>query len=152
MKLIALFMSSITGIAVSSAHAADNNYPTKPIIVPYGNAQLYQKTGALTILGSFEDERMAAASDVIPLRELGYPGVVVPVWTGFFAPHGTPAPIIEKLNYEINAILKLPDVREKLANNGQTIVSGDPDVLAKVVKQDLDRYAPIVRAANITAE
>ncbi len=122
------------------------------IFVPYGNVAQYQKTGALTILGGLDGERTALAPDVVPLREQGYPSMVVGVWTGLFAPRGTPATVIAKLNREINAILQMPDVKGKLEGSGQILVGGGPENLAQVVKHDLDTYAPIVRRANITAD
>lgn len=78
--------------------------------------------------------------------------MVVGVWTGLFAPRGTPAPVVDKLNREINAILALPDVKQRLEGASQILVGGPPATLAKVVKRDLDTYAPIVRSAGITAD
>lgn len=124
----------------------------KVLIAPYGNVEPYAKSGVLHILGSFEEEELDAAPGVKPIRDQGYPNVAVPVWTGFFAPAGTPRPIVEKLNAEIDQIIQLPDVKERLLGNGQTLVGGKPEVLANRVKQDLEAYAPVVKAANITAD
>jgi len=122
------------------------------IFVPYGNVAQHVKAGALTVLGGLDEERLASAPDIVPLREQGYPRMVVGVWTGLFAPRGTPAPIVDKLNREINAILALPDVKQRLEGASQILVGGPPATLAKVVKRDLDTYAPIVRSAGITAD
>lgn len=122
------------------------------VFVPYGNVAQHLKSGALIGLGGLDEDRVASAPDLVPLREQGYPGMVVGVWTGLFAPRGTPTAVVTRLNREINEILQLPDVRKRLEGAGQILVGGAPDVLARVVKRDLDTYAPIVRSANITAD
>jgi tripartite-type tricarboxylate transporter receptor subunit TctC len=122
------------------------------MFVPYGMAAPHLKSGALIGLAGLDEDRVASAPGLLPMREQGYPKVVVGVWTGLFAPRDTPPAIVTKLNGEIDAILKLPDVKEKLEAASQILVGGGPDVLAKTVKADLDRFAPIVRQAKIVAD
>jgi tripartite-type tricarboxylate transporter receptor subunit TctC len=78
--------------------------------------------------------------------------VVVDIWTGMFAPKGTPPEIVSKLNREIDAILRLPDVKKKLEGVGQIIEGGSPDVLAQQVKHDTAVFTPIVASAHIAAQ
>lgn len=121
------------------------------IFVPYPNVRQYLKTGELVGVGSLDKDKLPMAPEMTPIAQQGYPGVVVDVWTGLFAPGGTPAGIVARLNKEIDAILRLPDVKAKLEGAGQIIVGGGPEALARAVRQDTDTFAPIVRSANITA-
>ena len=76
----------------------------------------------------------------------------VDAWYAVMAPAKTPADIIAKLNQEINAIMKLPDVREQLLNQGLIPVTSTPDELAALIKSDLARWAKVVADAKITVE
>jgi tripartite-type tricarboxylate transporter receptor subunit TctC len=71
---------------------------------------------------------------------------------GFLAPAGTPAPIVAKLNAEINAALKLPDVRAKLEAAGIEIQGGTPQAYAALIKSDLVKWGRVVEKAGIQAE
>jgi len=68
------------------------------------------------------------------------------------APGKTPTDIVAKLNQEINAIMKLPDVREQLLNQGLIPVTSTPNELAALIKSDLARWAKVVADAKITVE
>jgi tripartite-type tricarboxylate transporter receptor subunit TctC len=71
-------------------------------------------------------------------------------WLAFFAPAGTPQPIIDRLNKEIVAALNDPAVKERLqATGGYIVASSTPSELGKRVQQDTDRWAELIRHANI---
>ncbi|MDX3906264.1 MAG: tripartite tricarboxylate transporter substrate-binding protein [Pigmentiphaga sp.] len=124
----------------------------KLIFGPYGTLAPHLKSGALVPLGGLDAERFAFAPDIAPIREQGYPAVVANIWSGLFAPRQTPAPVIERLNREINKILQMPDVKAALEGSGEILVGGPPEVLAEMVKRDTEVYGKIVRTANITAD
>ena len=84
--------------------------------------------------------------------EQGVPGVEVNAWYGVFAPAGTPAAAITRINQEINDALKLPDVREKLTAAGIEVVGGTPQVLADYMKSDNLRYGSLAKELNIKAD
>ncbi|MBL0422980.1 tripartite tricarboxylate transporter substrate binding protein [Ramlibacter sp. AW1] len=122
------------------------------VFVPYGAAAGHLKGGALVGLGTLDEEPQAATPGLQPLARQGYPDLVVSVWSGLFAPKGTPPAVIARLDREIKAVLQMPDVRARLEQSGQIITAGGPEELAGAVKRDLASFTPIVRANRIKAE
>ncbi|KQP37320.1 tripartite tricarboxylate transporter substrate binding protein [Pseudorhodoferax sp. Leaf274] len=94
-------------------------------------------------------KRTAALPDVPTADEQGLKGFDANTNGGFLAPAGTPRAIVDRLNAEINAALKLPDVRAKLEGAGIEIQGGTPQEYAAVIKSDLAKWAKVVKAANI---
>ncbi|MEA2979705.1 MAG: hypothetical protein QOF09_1528 [Alphaproteobacteria bacterium] len=76
------------------------------------------RSGALRGIGVASDKRNSAIPDVPTYGEMGYPNVYSGSWVGFFAPVKTPDAVVEKLNAEINAVMKEPDSLDKLAKAG----------------------------------
>ncbi|MEA3027827.1 MAG: hypothetical protein QOF91_3112, partial [Alphaproteobacteria bacterium] len=76
------------------------------------------RSGALRGIGVASDKRNSAIPDVPTYGEMGYPNVYSGSWVGFFAPAKTPDAVVEKLNAEINAVMKEPDSLDKLAKAG----------------------------------
>ena len=89
--------------------------------------------------------------NVPPLASL-YPDFQATNWYGIFAPAGTPAAIVEKVSREIAAAIQLPDVREFMAREGADAVGSSPQAFAAFYKSEVERYAQVIRAANIRAE
>ena len=79
----------------------------------------------------------------------GFKGLDVVSWTGVFAPARTPAPIVERLNAEINEVLKIDEVRGKLADGGALVGSGNAAAFGRFVLAEQARFEKIVKAANI---
>src|SRR5262249_9011534 len=73
-------------------------------------------------------------------------------WFGLFAPKNTPAEIVDKVNKEINAALADPKVKARLADLGGTVVPGSPFDFGKLVVDDKEKWAKVIRAANIKVE
>lgn len=86
------------------------------------------------------------------VAEQGVPGYELTAWNAFFAPKGTPAPILAQLNTEIRRILQQPETRQKLAALGFEIVGSTPQQLADTVHTEREKWGRIVRANNIQAE
>jgi tripartite-type tricarboxylate transporter receptor subunit TctC len=84
--------------------------------------------------------------------EQGFKDVTVEGWYAVLAPKGTPQPIIERLNKELNAILAAPEPKQKIEQTGEVVLGGTPDELAKRMRDDYERYGAIVRRLKITAE
>jgi len=100
-------------------------------------------------------ERLPSAPDVPTVDEAGLPGLYVAVWHGVWAPKGTPADVIAKLNGAIVKALSEPGTREKLAALGQEIPPVEqltPQALAAFQKAEIEKWWPIVKAAGIKAE
>ena len=79
----------------------------------------------------------------------GFKGLDVVSWTGVFAPARTPAPIVERLNAEINEVLKIEEVRGKLADGGALVGSGNAAAFGRFVLAEQARFEKIAKAANI---
>jgi tripartite-type tricarboxylate transporter receptor subunit TctC len=115
-------------------------------------AQPQVSTGQLRALAVLSAERSKAFADVPTLKEQGLPGVEIETWYGTFAPAGTPAGVVERINSDLNALLADPGVREFLARQGMTAVGGPPERLGELVKRELERWARVVSAAGIKAD
>ena len=96
--------------------------------------------------------RAAPASEVPTLSESGVPGYEMNLWIGAFAPAGTPGDIAARLTNEVMRIVKLPDIREKLAAMGIEPVGDTAEQLARTIRSEIARYGPVVKAANIRAD
>ncbi len=110
------------------------------------------QSGKLRGLGVMSHERSAAIPEVPTLREQGLAELEVETWYGAFAPAGTPAPVVAKINADVNAALHDPSVREALARQGMTPAGGAPQALAARVEVDLARWKRVVRQAGIRAD
>jgi tripartite-type tricarboxylate transporter receptor subunit TctC len=97
-------------------------------------------------------ERSAAFPEVPTMREQGLPQLEVETWYGVFAPAGTPAAAISKLNADLDALLQDAHMREFLAKQGMTSAGGPPDRLAELVRHELARWTRVVRLAGIKAD
>ena len=115
-------------------------------------AQQFMKTGRLRGLGLSSATRAAGAPDVPTFIESGLPGFVVDSWVGILAPANTPRPIIDRLQTEIAAVLRMPDVRERYSVLGIDPVGNKPEEYAAQIRADLARWGPVVKQANIRIE
>jgi len=77
-----------------------------------------------------------------------YPGFYADAWSGLFAPRGTPQPVVDKLSAEVQRILKLPDVREKLMALGAEPVGSTQAEFTAHVKREIDKWAKVVRTSG----
>jgi len=96
-------------------------------------------------------KRSPMMPDVPTFAELGVP-LDVSVWIGIAAPAGTPAAVVERLNGEFNKALAAPDVRTKLAALGVDPAGGTSAQMTQYVRDDAERWAKIVKAANVKLE
>ena len=93
--------------------------------------------------------RAASLPDVATVAESGYPDFVVLNWLGVLAPARTPRATIDFLHAAIGAILQAPDVRERLTSEGSEIVGSTPEEFTRFLKDDLVKWARVVKAAGI---
>jgi len=108
-----------------------------------------EKVKALALLS---DTRSPALPGVPTTKELGFPKLLSSTWFALLAPTGTPAPIIEKMNSEINLILKDPEFQKRLAAIGATPLGGSSKDLADHLSAELDKWGAVVKAAGIKAQ
>jgi len=107
------------------------------------------KSGKLRPLAVSSAKRVPILPDVPTIAESGLPGFETGTWYGVIAPAATPAPIVDKLNREINRILTLPDVAEKLNGMGLQAAAMSPAQFGDFIRSEIANYARIIKAANI---
>ena len=109
-------------------------------------------SGRLRALAVMSPERSAAFPETPTMKEAGFPQLEVETWYGSFAPSGTPAPVITKINAELNSVLQQADIREALARQGMIPRGGSPDRFGDMVRKELVRWARVVDQAKIKAD
>jgi tripartite-type tricarboxylate transporter receptor subunit TctC len=110
------------------------------------------KSGKLRPLGASSLKRVSALPDVPTIAEQGYPGFDVAAWFGIWAPAGTPSEVLHKLNTEIDAVLKLPDVVERLNGMGVEIMGGSREAFAAYHRSEFDKWTTFLRNTGIKAQ
>jgi tripartite-type tricarboxylate transporter receptor subunit TctC len=115
-------------------------------------AHPHVQSGRLRALAVMSAERSPAYPDVPTMKEQGLPDLEVETWYGAFAPAGTPAQVVQKLNSDLNTALREAQVREVLEKQGMTPVGGAPQRLGDLVKRELPRWSRVVSAAGIKAD
>ena len=97
-------------------------------------------------------KRVAILPDVPTIAESGLPGFETGTWYGIVAPAATPGPIVDKLNREVNRILALPDIADKLNAMGLQAAPMAPAQFGEFIRSEIISYARVVKAANIKVE
>ena len=110
------------------------------------------KGGKLTPLAVTTSKRSHMLPDTPTLEEAGIKGVEAGIWLGLFAPVGTPPAIIARLNAEVNKVLAMPDIREKISAGGAAAAGGTTEEFAAFVRSDYAKWGKIARDANIKIE
>ena len=133
-------MNDVLGNQVSVTF--DNIITTLPLV----------KTGKLRALGVSTRQRSVVAPDIPTLDETGVPGFDATAWFGLFAPAGTPADIVARLNQEVARAVKDPGVNEKLLQLGAEPMSSTPAAFDAFYKRQVSKWGEVVRAARIRIE
>ena len=107
------------------------------------------KAGKLRVLAVLSPNRSPIYPEVPTIAESGYPGFEASVWYGFIAPANTPKAIVTRLHDEVQKALQSKDVRERLANAGGEVLPGSSEQFATLIRTERQRYAKLVREANI---
>lgn len=138
------------GVAPSITAALSGE--VKLLYVGLGGAVPHIKAGKLVPLAVTERSRSSMMPDVPTATEQGVPGVEVNAWYGVFAPAATPAAVVQKINQEINEVLKDGGVRDKLLAAGIEPLGGSAQQLADFVRADHQRYGALAKELNIKAD
>jgi len=109
------------------------------------------RAGKLKLLAVTEKRRSPLLKDVPTVAET-LPGYEMAVWYGAFGPKGMPAEVTRRLNTEINRIMMLPDVREKMEAIGVETVNETPEQFAAVLRADYEKWGRLVRELNIKSD
>jgi tripartite-type tricarboxylate transporter receptor subunit TctC len=118
-------------------------FGSMPAVLPHA------KGGRLRPLAVGTSKRSSALPDVPTVAESGYPGFEVSLWLGFFAPRGTPAPVVSRLYDELVKIVKSPEMKDPFERNGADPVTTTSAELTKLMKVELDKYSKVIKAANV---
>ena len=110
------------------------------------------RSGRLVALGIGSDKRHPLLPDVPTLTEARAGEVNVDMWYGIFAPKGMPAAQVAALNREINDILRSDEVKKAFEGQGMDPATDTPEAFGRLVAQDADRWAALIKAQSIKAE
>lgn len=106
------------------------------------------KAGKLRALAVSSADRWHDLPDVPAVSELGYPGFDISFWVGIFAPAGTPQAVVDRLNREIAAVTQDPDVRARLAAQGNPLTQS-PQAFRQKIAEELKKNEALIKRANI---
>lgn len=122
------------------------------MVLPIHTALPLAQDNRIRMLAVGSAQRLAAAPQVPTFAEAGFPGAEVDLWYGLLGPAGLPAAQVTRLNAALNEWLTLPATGEQLRAQGRVPVGGPPDAFARLILSDLQRWARVIRTANIRAE
>lgn len=110
------------------------------------------KANRVRALGVTTAKRSRFLPELPTMAEAGVPGFEASTWHGVLVPAGTPGAIVERLNMEINRMLQLADVRERLAAMGAEVVGGSAKEFADHIQREIPKWAKVVKAIGVQLE
>ena len=134
-----------------AAHAALMAGNVHAMFDAVGSAVPHVQSGGLRALGVTATARLRVLPDV-PLIGDSVPGYTVTGWLGIGAPKGTPPEIVERLNREVNAALADPAVKARMADLGSEIFTGSPADFGKLIAEETEKWAKVVKFAGLKAD
>ena len=134
---------AITDLIGGQIHMA---FSSVPAVLPHINA------GRLNALGVGSAKRSPALPNIPTIAEAGVPGYEYTTWYGVFAPAGTPAPIISRLNAEIVKALAAPELNERFVSQGADPAPSSADELRRYMAEETARWAKTIKTAGIRLE
>ena len=147
--------ADVTHIPYKGAAPAMNDLLGKQIHALFtstASVQPHTAAGRLKALAVTAPKRSAAMPNVPTFAEAGVPNLNVSVWVGISAPAGVPTPVVDRIAREYGRALQLPDVRERLNNLGAEPNGDTGASFTRMVREDVARWAKIVRAAGVRVE
>jgi tripartite-type tricarboxylate transporter receptor subunit TctC len=107
------------------------------------------KAGKLRTLAVSTARRSQLTPDIPTMKEAGLPEIENVAWMALMAPAGTPTPIVERMNREVNAVLAMPEVKQKLYAQYMEPIGGSPQDLQKFMQQELRVMTPVIKRTGI---
>lgn len=108
--------------------------------------------GRVKLIAVTSAQRIEAMKSLPTVAESGYPGFEALAWNGFFAPSGTPAAVVERINADVNAVLQDPAVREQLQKQGLIIGGGTPAEFKAYIDSEGKRWGAIIKKVGISID
>jgi tripartite-type tricarboxylate transporter receptor subunit TctC len=122
-----------------------------PVLMDTVSSVMYQvAAGRLRAIGVSSPQRVAAAPGIPTIAESGVPGYESAQWYGLLVPAGTPPEIIAWLHRETTAVLRAPNIKERLAAEGMEIVASSPDEFAALIRSDIAKWTKVVKAIGLS--
>jgi len=153
-------LKSLTGI--DALHVPFNGSPpavlatvqgeTKALLAVMQPVQAQIQAGKLRAIAVTTQKRFFLFPDLPTVAEAGYPNFELQGWNGLMLPAGTPPAIVARLNTEINAILKRPDIVQKMQGLGFELIGGTPEQFGELIRADVARLTPIVKAVGLKVD
>ena len=137
-----------TGLVITDLVAGQIAFLMDSIV----SAQPHIKDGKVRPLAVSGAKRSGSLPQVPTFGEVGVPNMELSNWFGFFAPPGTPADVVQRLNRELNTIVRAPDVVERLAFVGAEPGGGTVEQFAKLYRDEHESWKALIQRANIKAE
>ena len=119
-------------------------FGSMPAVLPHAQA------GRLRPIAVGTASRSPALPNVPTVAESGYPGFEVSLWLGFFAPKGTPQPILTRLQKELTDIASNAEMKAQFEKNGASAVTNTPAEMNALMKTELEKYGKVVKAAGVS--
>jgi tripartite-type tricarboxylate transporter receptor subunit TctC len=119
------------------------------------NSLPHVRGGKIKAYAVTANTRLASAPEIPTVDEAGLPGFYISIWSGMWAPKTTPKDVVVKLNAAVVDALAHPTVRQQLADLGQEVPPRDqqtPEALGAFQRAEMEKWWPIIKAANIKAE
>jgi tripartite-type tricarboxylate transporter receptor subunit TctC len=119
------------------------------------NCLPHVRGGTIKAYAVTDKKRLTAAPDIPTVDEAGLPGFYISVWSGMWAPKNTPTNVVTKLNAAVVDALARPRVQQRYADLGQEIPPRDqqtPKALSTLQKAEIEKWWPIIKAANVKGE
>lgn len=110
------------------------------------------KAGRLRVVALASATRSPVDKSLPTIAEAGLKGFDADIWFGFMAPKGTPREIVMRLNVELNRIVKLPDIVERLGSQLFDVRTSTPEAFSELIRADIAKWSKVVRDANIKME
>lgn len=140
------YQGSASAVNDVVAGQVECTFETGPVIL----SQVQGKTVRPLLVAN--DKRLLDLPDVPTAAEAGVQGFEVAGQYGFLAPAQTPAPVIDRLNKEINEILQMPDVKEKLSGLGAFVMSTTPDEMKEHLRKEVAKWAKVIDDAHLETQ
>lgn len=138
------------GGAPVAAAVASGEVPLASAALP--SVMPFIRSGRVIALAVTSMQRVPSIPAVPTVEEAGYVGLSDDTWVGLFVPAGTPPAIIQRLNTDVAQVIAQRDVQTRIAGAGFEVEGGSPDAFARYVREEVARWAKIVRATGAKEE